>query len=134
MNNNCTYWELLQQPTTSCHSIIIASDLGHSIIHGNGDELATDHLRRQTQRSIKVPVLPASIVMLELQQRTITRALPTQIRHICGSSLPYTNDQSQRQHLCQIHDWIHDWTYSQFHQIDWEIFDSITNKKASFPN
>jgi hypothetical protein len=44
--------------------------------------------------------------------------------------LPYTKDQSQVQHLCRIHDW----TYSQFYQIDWAGFDSITNKKSSFPN
>jgi hypothetical protein len=99
-------------------------------INSRCDELATAHLRLQTKPSIQVPILPASIVMLELHQRTITRALPTQIRHICGSSMPYTNDQSQLQHLCRIHDW----TYSQFYQIDWEVFDSITNKKASFPN
>jgi hypothetical protein len=99
-------------------------------INSRCDALATAHLRCQTSPSVKVPVLPASIVMLELHQRTITRALPTQLRHICGSSLPYTKDQSQVQHLCRIHDW----TYSQFYQIDWAGFDSITNKKSSFPN
>jgi hypothetical protein len=99
-------------------------------INSRCDALATAHLRRQTQPSVRVPFLPASTAMFELHQRTITRALPSQTRHICGSTLPYTNDRSQLQHLCRIHDW----TYDEFHQIDWAVFDSITNKKASFPN
>jgi hypothetical protein len=94
------------------------------------DTLATAHLRRQSKPTILAPFLPASRVALTIKQRSITNKLPTQIRHICGSSLPYTHQQSQVQHMCRIHNW----DTAQFHSIDWTAFNSITNVKSSFPN
>jgi endonuclease/exonuclease/phosphatase family metal-dependent hydrolase len=94
------------------------------------DAIATDHLRRQTHPILSVPFLPASRVVLEVQRRTITSKLPSQLRHIGGSSFLYTNHKSQVDHLCRIHNW----QVAQFHSVDWMLYDSVSNKKSSFPN
>jgi hypothetical protein len=57
-------------------------------INSRCDVIATDHLRRQTKPVLLVPFLPASRVSLAAHNRTITSKLPTQLRHIGGSSLP----------------------------------------------
>jgi hypothetical protein len=94
------------------------------------DTLATAHLRQQSKPTLLVPFLPASRVALAIKERSITRKLPAQIRQIGGSSLPYTNQKSQVQHMCRIHNW----STAQFHSIDWSSFHAITNVKSSFPN
>jgi hypothetical protein len=94
------------------------------------DALATDHLQQQSKPTLLVPFLPGSRVTLSIKARTITSKLPAQIRHIGGSSLPYTNHRSQVQHMCRIHAW----STAQFHSVDWTLFHSITNVKSSFPN
>jgi hypothetical protein len=99
-------------------------------INSRCDVIATDHLRRQATPALLVPMLPASRVSLAINKRTITSKVATQLRHIGGSSSPYTNNKSQVQHLCRIHNW----TLGQLHQIDWSIFHSTTNQKSSFPN
>jgi hypothetical protein len=95
------------------------------------DIIATDHLRRQTHPILSVPFLPASRVALEVGGRTITSKLPSQLRLLGSSTFPYsTNHRSQIDHLCRIHQW----RPAQFPTIDWALFDSLTNKKSSFPN
>jgi hypothetical protein len=94
------------------------------------DALATHHLQQQTQPTLLVPFLPASGVTLTIQNRTITSKLPAQLRHIGGSSLPYTNKKLQVRHMCRIHNW----TPAQFHSVDWTSFHAVTNIKSNFPN
>jgi hypothetical protein len=94
------------------------------------DDIATDQLQRQNQPTLLVPFLPASRVALEVRQSTITSKMPSHLRHIAGSTFPYTNHKTQVDHLCRIHNW----NTAQFQMIDWALFDSVTNKKASFPN
>jgi hypothetical protein len=99
-------------------------------INSHCDVIATDALRRQINPGLLVPFLPASRVSLAINRRTITSKLPSQLRHLGGSSFPYTNQKSQVQHLCRIHNW----RPAQVQQIDWALFHSITNQKSSFPN
>ena len=94
------------------------------------DVIATAHLRRQSHPVLLVPFLPASKVALTVNNRTITSRLPSQLRHICGSTRAYSTKRSQIQHLQRIHNWSH----AQFLSIDWEVFSTVTNKKASFNN
>jgi hypothetical protein len=94
------------------------------------DAIATDHLEDQSTPILDVPFLPASIAQLNVHRRTITSRLPTQLRQICGSTMQYSNRKSQRQHLQRLHGW----NTRLFKTIDWEAFDSITNRKSSFPS
>ena len=98
------------------------------------DASATAQLRKLTDPATKIPLpaeklvpfLPASKVALEIQGQSITRKIPSQIRHICGSTIKFNNKHNQKIYLCNRHGW----TMPEFESIDWRRFRSALHDRG----
>lgn len=81
------------------------------------DQLATKELNSISTPSGEVSLLPASRVMLMINNTTITHHIPTQIRR-------YWSSKAREEYLRNKHKW----NYTTFDLVDWETFRSVLAK------